>query len=156
VLAGNATIDLSGSASQLSFANSSGEPWTGGATLVVTNWNGNPAGGGAEQLKFGSDQSGLTMAQLSQIRFGIGTNLYPAKILGTGEVVPNQGPTPALTFALQANELILSWPSGYTLQTATNSSGPYANVSGPGMQTVTSPYTNDITGDPQRFFRLAQ
>lgn len=91
ILGGGATIDLSGSTSQLSFANSSGQTWAGGATLVILNWNGNPSGGGAEQLKFGTDQSGLTAAQLSQIQFQIGTNVYPAKILSTGEVVPNEG-----------------------------------------------------------------
>lgn len=92
ILAGtNATIDLAGSASQLSFANSSGQTWNGGGTLFITNWNGSPSGGGGEYLKFGTDQSGLTVAQLNQIQFQIGTNTYPAKILATGEVVPNEG-----------------------------------------------------------------
>jgi hypothetical protein len=91
ILATNATIDLAGSASRLSFANSSGQAWAGGATLVVAGWNGNPSGGGAEQLRFGTSQSGLTPAQLSQIKFNVGSNLYPAKILATGEVVPDQG-----------------------------------------------------------------
>lgn len=95
ILPTNATINLAGSASQLSFANSSGEIWAGGETLVITNWNGNLSGGGAEQLKFGTDQSGLTTAQLGQIEFQIGTNLFPAKILATGEVVPNEGSTNA-------------------------------------------------------------
>ena len=149
ILASNATIDLAGSASRLSFANSSGETWAGGATLVVSNWNGNPSGGGVEQLKFGTDQSGLTAAQLNQIRFGIGTNLYSAKILNTGEVVPDLSITP-LTFSKQGINLVLSWPSGSTLETATNIAGPYSPVSG-----ATSPYTNDTTLAPQRFFRLA-
>lgn len=87
----NATIDLAGGASQLKFANSSGQTWAGSATLTIMDWNGNPSGGGAEQLKFGTDQSGLTVGQLSQIQFAIGTNFFPAKILNTGEVVPNQG-----------------------------------------------------------------
>src|SRR5204863_7922062 len=87
-------VNLAGTASRLSFANSSSEAWTGGAILTVANWNGNPSGGGAEQLKFGTSQSGLTPGQLSQIRFSIGTNLYPAKILSTGEVVPDQASPP--------------------------------------------------------------
>ncbi|HLX69003.1 MAG TPA: hypothetical protein VKV04_05175 [Verrucomicrobiae bacterium] len=93
ILAGTSTINLAGSASQLSFANSSGQTWASSVTLLITDWNGNPSGGGAEQLKFGTDQSGLTAAQLNQIQFSIGTNLFPAKILATGEVVPNEGST---------------------------------------------------------------
>ncbi len=149
ILASNATIDLAGSASRLSFAKSSGQTWAGGATLVIADWNGNSSGGGAEQLKFGTDESGLTSAQLSQIQFQVGTNSYSAKILNTGEVVPDQVFRPSVAFSQQGNNLVLTWPSGWSLQTATNASGPYANISG-----ATSPYTNDMTLDPQRFFRL--
>jgi hypothetical protein len=152
IIASNATINLAGSASRLSFANSSGSAWAGGATLVVTNWNGNASGGGAEQLKFGTSQSGLTPAQLNQIQFRIGTNSYTAKILSTGEVVPDQQVVgTSVTYSRQGNNLVLSWPSGWTLQTATNAGGPYSNV-----PSATSPYTNDMTASPQRFFRLSQ
>jgi hypothetical protein len=151
VLASNATIDLAGSASRLSFANSSGETWTGGATLAVSNWNGNPSGGGAEQLRFGTSQSALTPAQLSQIRFRIGSELYTANILSTGEVVPDQLTTPSLTFSTQGNNLVLTWSSGWSLQSATNALGPYSDV-----PEATSPYTIDTTLEPQRFFRLRQ
>lgn len=147
VLVSNAAIDLAGSASRLSFANSSGEIWTSGALLVVADWNGNLSGGGAEQLKFGTDQSGLTSSELSQIRFSIGSDFYPAKILSTGEVVPD---LVNLAFTEQGANLVLTWPAGWTLQSATNILGPYADVSG------ASPYTNDITTEPQRFFRLRQ
>lgn len=150
ILASNATVDLAGSASRLSFANSSGEPWAAGATLVVANWNGNPSGGGAEQLKFGTDQSGLTAAQLSQIRFGSGTNVYSAKILSTGEVVPDQAGATSVAFSRQGNKLVLTWPSGWSLEAATNVVGPYLDVPG-----ATSPYTNDLSL-PQQFFRLRQ
>jgi hypothetical protein len=151
VLAGNATTDLAGSASQLSFANSSGETWAGGAILTVTNWNGNSSGGGAEQLKFGTSQSGLTSGQLSQIQFRVGTNSYSAKILNTGEVVPDHVITPFVAFSTQGNNMVLTWPAGWSLQTATNVAGPYSDVLG-----ATSPYTNNMTLDRQRFFRLAQ
>ncbi len=150
ILATNATIDLAGSASRLSFANSSGEMWESAATLEVLNWNGNVSAGGTEQLKFGTDQSGLTSTQLSQIRFRIGTNVYGAKIVDTGEVVPDQF-IPPLAFSKHGNDLVLTWPSGWTLQTATNVPGPYSDVSG-----ATSPYTNAIPPDGQRFFRLRQ
>jgi len=156
ILAGDATIDLAGSASRLSFANSSGENWAAGALLLVSDWNGILSGGGAEQLKFGPDQSGLTQAQLNQSYFRIGTNLYSAKILNTGEVVPDQVVPPPLAVSKQGNQLVLSWLPGYSLQTATNISGPYVNVPGTGPSSgASSPYTNDMTLDPQRFFRLA-
>jgi hypothetical protein len=151
ILASNATIDLAGSASRLSFANSSGQIWAGGATLLISDWNGNPSGGGAEQLKFGTDQSGLTFAQLSQIQFQVGTNSYPAKILDTGEVVPDQAFRPSVAFSQQGSNLVLTWPLGWSLQTATNTPGPYFDI-----PSATPPYTNDMTLDPQRFYRLRQ
>jgi hypothetical protein len=153
VLAGSAAIDLAGSASRLSFANSSGEIWAGGATLVVSNWNGNASGGGAEQLKFGTDQSGLTAAQLNRILFEIGNpqNLYSAKILSTGEVVPDHVVGAVVAFSGQGKNVVLSWPQGFLLQTSTNVSGPYSD-----LFNATPPFTNDTTPDPQRFFRLRQ
>src|SRR5256885_8311580 len=47
---------LDGNSSRLSFAQSSSQVWDPGTSLVVSNWNGNPAGGGGEQLKFGTDR----------------------------------------------------------------------------------------------------
>jgi hypothetical protein len=150
ILAGTSTIDLSGNASRLSFANSSVQSWNSGATLVISDWNGNNSGGGAEQLKFGIDQSGLTAAQLNQIRFRISTNLYFAKILNTGEIVPDQLATPPLGFSQQGNQLILNWLPGYKLQTATDPAGPYPDVF---MPFTTPPYTNAMD-QPQQFFRI--
>jgi hypothetical protein len=151
ILASNATIDLAGISSKLSFADSSSEAWTGSGTLVVTNWNGNSSGGGAEQLKFGTSQSGLTSAQLNQIQFQVGTNSYSAKILNTGEVVPDHAIVPVVAFSTQGNNMVLNWPAGWSLQASTNASGPYFDV-----PNVTSPYTNDMTLDRQRYFRLRQ
>ena len=152
ILANSATIDLAGSASRLSFANSSGQTWAVSTTLVIADWNGNSSGGGDEQLKFGTDQTGLTTTQLNQIQFQIGTNSFSAKILNTGEVVPTGQPfQPTIAFSHQGNDLVLTWPPGWTLQSATNAPGPYLDVSG-----ATSPYTNDTTLQPQQFFRLVQ
>jgi hypothetical protein len=150
ILGTNATISLGGNAARLSFANSSSEAWTGGATLVVLNWNGSLTGGGSEYLRFGTSQSGLTPAQLSQIRFQIGNpaQLYSAKFLSTGEVVPDQPLGASLAFSRQGSNLQLTWPSGWALQSATNVAGPYADVPG-----ATSPYNASFT-DPRRFFRL--
>lgn len=147
ILVSNATVDLAGSPSQLSFANSSSQAWAGGATLVVLDWDGKTA----DQLKFGTDQSGLTPVQVSQIRFRIGSDSYSAKILNTGEVVPDQLIPPSIAFSRQGNNLLLTWPSGWFLQSATNVVGPYSDVSG-----AVSPYTVDTTAGPQGFFRLRQ
>src|SRR5439155_15156897 len=94
----NSFIALDGSSSRLSFANSSAETWTPGATLVILNWNGNPSGGGAEQLKFGTSASGLTASQLARITFsnpgGFPAGNYAAQLLSTGELVPVGGTGP--------------------------------------------------------------
>jgi sugar lactone lactonase YvrE len=47
------------------------------------------------------------------------------------------------------NQMVFSWTSPWILQTATNVSGPYTDSPG-----ATSPFTNLIGTDPERFFRL--
>jgi len=152
ILASNSVIDLGDGSAKLSFANSSAEIWDEAAKLFVTNWNGSLTGGGDDQLKFGTDASGLTSSQLNQIRFenpaGFPSGEFLAQILNTGEVVPKAGPT--LSFGQSGTNFILSWNSDFVLQTATNVIGPYEDVS------AASPYTNDMTGSPQRFFRLRE
>jgi len=153
ILASNAIINLPGDHGKLNFANSSAGTWNPSAILVISNWTGNASGGGNEQLRFGTDASGLTPAQLNQIRFRavFPPDFYSAKILSTGEVVPDQVIPPSLATSRQGNNFVLTWPAGWSLQTATNVLGPYVDVSG-----ATSPFTNDISADPQRFFRLRQ
>jgi hypothetical protein len=91
----NSTILFPGGGSILRLANSSGQPWSPTANLVIENWHGSLSGGGQTQLYFGSNASGLTSQQLSQIKFAIGSGLSPARMLATGEVVPQ---TTVLTF----------------------------------------------------------
>jgi hypothetical protein len=77
---------------------------------------------------------------------------YSARILSDGEVVPGSvAASPKVAFSTQGNNLALTWPAGWTLQSATNAAGPYFDVTN-----VTPPYTNDTTRAPQRFFRLRQ
>lgn len=100
-LASSATIRLgTGSGgSVLNFDNSSAVAWNAG-TLTITSWNGNPSGGGSDQIKFGTDATGLTAAQLAQVRWiapNGGANVAGAQILSTGEIVP----APATTIANQ-------------------------------------------------------
>ncbi len=67
-LSSNSVIDLGGGASVIAFANSNAQTWTG--TLSIYNWSGTPgAGNGTDQLYFGTDATGLTAEQLSQIAF---------------------------------------------------------------------------------------
>ncbi|MDB6016814.1 MAG: lipolytic protein family, partial [Pedosphaera sp.] len=133
------------------FADSSAEAWTAGAILSILNWSGSTNGGGSDQLFFGTNASGLTLAQLAQIRFvnpaGFppGTNF--ARILATGEVVPTV--QPVLLATTQGTTTTLSWPAPFKLLSATNVLGPYVVVPG-----AVSPYVIDTTVGPMRFFRL--
>ena len=74
----------------MNFANSSGL-WTAGTVLTIDNWSGTPTtGSGNDQIIFGSDNTGLSAAQVSQIKF---SGFAPgATILANGEVVPTSAP----------------------------------------------------------------
>jgi polygalacturonase len=58
---------------------------------------------------------------------------------------------PTLNILQDAGQPLLQWSNAFTLQTATNISGPYADMVG-----ATSLYTNQFTNSPQRYFRLRQ
>jgi hypothetical protein len=72
------------------FADSSAAAWSPG-TLTIAGWTGAMSGSGVDQLYFGNSAAGLTAAQLAQIHFldpsGFAPGVYPAQILGTGELV---------------------------------------------------------------------
>jgi mucin-19 len=89
-LTADSTIDMGAlGSSVLDFADSHSVSWSG--TLAIANWNGSMAGGGADELIFGSSSSGLTLSQLGEIVFSNPNGLssdYGATILPTGEVVP--------------------------------------------------------------------
>ena len=114
--------------------------------LYITNWHGSAVGGGDTQLFFGSNASGLTSQQLARIKFNLSGGLSPARILATGEVVPQQ----VLTFSRSGNTLTLTWGPGWTLQSSSNVAGPYQDVPG-----AASPYSAAMS-NPSRFFRLRQ
>ena len=98
----------------------------------------------------------MTSQQLGQIRFrnplGLASGDYTATILNTGEIIPLEptGRGPAISYQRSPGQLRMEWPSGYTLQTATNILGPFENVN------VSSPHSVDTTAEPQRFFRFRQ
>jgi hypothetical protein len=142
----NSAITFPNGSSTLRLANSSAQPWDSTASLYVTNWHGSASGGGATQLFFGSDASGLTSQQLALIKFSLSSGLLPARILATGEVVPQN----LLTFSRSGNTLTLTWGPGWTLQSSTNVAGPYQDV-----QEAASPYPASMA-NPSQFFRLRQ
>ncbi len=94
VLVGDTALEMGtagGSAAVLNLANSSSAAWTAGKTLTVKYWNGNTAGGGPDQIFFGTDATGLSAGQLAQIEWiapNGGADVTGAQILPTGEIVP--------------------------------------------------------------------
>jgi hypothetical protein len=143
----NSSVCLPSGAAILRFANSSGNAWSNQASLIIENWNGSPAGGGAHQIYFGANAGGLSSPQLAQVQFhnpgGI-AGTYPATILPTGEIVPAR----FLASRQSGASLVFSWAPGMVLQASANVAGPYEDIAG-----ATSPYTVSFTG-PRRFFRL--
>jgi hypothetical protein len=146
----NSAIIFPNGSSTLRLANSSAQAWAANAIFYITNWHGSVSGGGATQLYFGSNSSGLTTAQLARTTFsnpaGFSPGNYGAQLLSTGELVPVAQPT--LQTARYGSVLVLTWPGGYQLRSATNITGPWTPVSG-----ATSPWTNHFD-KPQEFFRL--
>jgi hypothetical protein len=104
----NATFTLSPGPSALRFPNSSGLTWSN-ETLTIINWNGSLSGGGSQQIFFGSDNTGLTSQQLSQIKFqnpgGVSPGIYPAIILTNGEIIPDPSVTSTNLIPLHLNLL---------------------------------------------------
>jgi hypothetical protein len=146
--AGNSSLLMrTNGASILHFADSHTLVWSNSAMLTIENWKGSPTGGGAQQVIFGNSAGALTTQQLSQIKFhnpdGI-PGTFPARILSTGEIVPDQ----LMMWSMINHQLVIQWSSGWTLQSATNAPGPFNDVAG-----ATSPYTNHFTG-PKVFYRL--
>ncbi len=113
-LSSSSIIDLASGASILAFAQSNSQTWTG--TLSIYNWSGTQiTGNGTDQLIFGSNISGLTLAQLSQISFYSGAG---SGFLGTGswatdldgEVVPLAAVPEPSTWAAAALALgVIAW-----------------------------------------------
>jgi hypothetical protein len=154
----NSFLWLQSSPCVVQFADSSSASWDSGERLLIPNWSGSFSGGGSQQIFFGTSAGGLTSQQLSQMNFinpvGLPNGTYSARILSNGEVVPDQDIQRPLTYSMQGSQFVLRWPTGYTLQTATNPAGPYQDLLDAKISTITSPYTNDMVRYPQRFFRL--
>ena len=129
------------------FQSSGSLTWSNQALLRIDHWNGLVNGGGAQQIYFGNDSGGLTPRQLAQMQFhgpNGSSGVYPARILATGEIVPDQ--------FLSSQQTESGWsllcPPGTVLQTATNVWGPYEDIN----ETSNVHVVN--RDSPQRFFRL--
>jgi hypothetical protein len=148
---GHAKLDFSGGAAVVKFLASSDASWYEYGQLSIEHWNGLVKGGGANQVLCGTSQNGLSAQQLSKIVFrdpaGLPAGTYLASMLPTGEIVPAQQPT--LSHTRMGSHWVFTWPAGFSLQTATNVLGPYEEVVG-----ATSPFTNIVTGDHMRFYRV--
>jgi hypothetical protein len=137
----NGTIDFQSSAAVIRFETTG--TWSG--ILVITNWI--PA---VSRFQIGWSGIGVSIEQLSHIRFvnpgRFSPGIYSARITSSGEVVP----VPRLiSYQRGGNNLVLTWPEGYRLFSATNVAGPYSLLTN-----AISPYTASYT-DPQRFFITA-
>ena len=159
-LAGSAGIQLGTGAggSILTFSNSSATAWNAG-TLTITSWNGNLAGGGSDQIRFGTDATGLTAGQLAQVCWiapNGGANIAGAQILSTGEIVPGP-PTTITSTTIVGGQIVLQVVPGLLTQTsvvqcATNLTPPvvWQNVL---TNTGTFNFTNNANL-PESYYRV--
>jgi len=148
---GHARLNFSAGPATVRFAANAGQPWYDFGLLTIEKWAGATNGGGSHQLICGTSSGGISAQQLSKIVFqdpaGLAPGPYLARVLPTGEIVPSQ--PAAVAYTRQAKQMVMTWPAGFTLQTATNIAGPFMDV-----PEATSPFTNAFTGDPQRYFRI--
>src|ERR1022692_1419231 len=129
------TIDFMNGHGSLSFANSSSKAWQstpnytygdpnpGPLSLVITNYQ-----LGTTQLRFGTSSSGLTPAQLAQIKFADYNNA-PGQIDSSGYVTPVV-PQPVINSIKQSYTITWTAISGthYQVQYSNNVNGPWTNL----------------------------
>jgi hypothetical protein len=151
----------------VSFGDSSWLNWTNTARLLIVNYSGSFAGGGSQRIYFGTSASGLTAIQLAQITFrdpaGFEPGNYTAKILQTGEVVPDALPptghvAPILNLAHQNDgsvQLIIRGESmaNYEIDISSNLTSwiSWTNVSTPAGNAIVTDTT--AAAVPRRFYR---
>ncbi len=88
-LSKNSMINLGSGSHTITFSASSAASWTTGKMLTISGWTGvKGLSGTAGKVFIGSNNTGVTSAQLAQIQFYIGSYYIPATILSTGEIVP--------------------------------------------------------------------
>jgi lysophospholipase L1-like esterase len=119
---GSAGIDLGGGASALNFANSSGQAWSAGAELLVSNWT------ASRTVAVGTTNAGLQASQVTKVGFvnpdGSAAGLYHAAIAADGKLMPTGAAVTA------ANPKWDMSPSATAARTAVYSVPGLANLSG--------------------------
>jgi hypothetical protein len=93
----NTTMFMPSNSATVRFRDSRALQWASGATLLVEKWAGSYLGGGTHRIIFGSSSAALTAQQVRQIYFhdpggGLSPGMHPARILPSGEVVPDSQP----------------------------------------------------------------
>lgn len=146
----------------LNLGDSSGITWSNAATLNIANWDGSIYGGGNQRIIFGSTSAALTAQQLSQISFanpaGLSAGNYPARILATGEIVPNlESNLPPSFTVVKSNAAVQISLGGqigtsYVIQTSTNLTN-WANWTTQYDSTGTISISDSTTTGPVRFYR---
>ncbi|HEX4263405.1 MAG TPA: hypothetical protein VH597_03615 [Verrucomicrobiae bacterium] len=105
----NSTLYLPSGASLVHFADSSSMTWSNDSILIIANWSGSLFGGGAQQIIFGNSSTALIAAQFAQIQFqnpaGLAAGTYPARILSSGEIVPDTGRPTCPNMALKPQSI---------------------------------------------------
>jgi hypothetical protein len=101
----------------------------------------------------GTNIAGATGSSLNLSGIQItNAGLYTVVVTGPGGSVTSRVAVvnvyPRLTSQRQGTSLILTWPAGFILQSASQVTGTYTDVAG-----AVSPYATPMTG-PQKFFRL--
>lgn len=159
----NSTLYLVSPTSIVNFANSSSVTWSNEPMLIIEGWNGSLFGGGAQQIVFGNDSNALTSTQLAHIQFhnpaGLANGIYPARILSSGEIVPQTSGTVPANMTLQPQpggmQVRLQGEAGRTYSIEVSPDlvhwTPWTNVVNPtGIMTITD---TDATNYPARFYR---
>lgn len=147
VFAGNSSTNSWSSSPSVVFADSN----PGQLTLVITNYQ-----LGTTQLRFGTSSSGLTSAQLAQIKFADYNNA-PGQIDNSGYVTPVV-PQPVINSIKQSYTITWTAISGthYQVQYSDNVSGPWTNLAVVVASSTTGTYTDVTYGPTQRFYQVIQ
>jgi hypothetical protein len=162
---GLSSLGLPAGVCVLQFSDSSSVAWSSGV-LQISNWSGSIYGGGNQRIIFGNRAGTLTGQQLSQITFtnpiGLASGTYPARILATGEIVPNTGGTLPVTLSLasQSSSLVRiaiggQIGSNYIIQTSTDLVH-WASWTTQLDSTGTISVNDSTVNAPHRFYRAIQ
>jgi hypothetical protein len=162
----NSVFSMPAGASALHFADSRSAAWSSVPNLFIQNWNGSLFGGGQQQIIFGNSSAALTGQQLAQIQFqnpaGLPSGNYPARILATGEIVPNSGGALSAQLGLrpQSNGMLLTVQAqaghNYRVQVSTDLVHWTTLTNQTNATGTFSVSDTGTTNCPMRFYRTVQ